>query len=819
MKRLTLLLSSLAGFVVLGMVGVVLLLQTVSASLPSIDGLRNYQPKQTTSLFDAHGHLVDQFFIERRTVIPLSSIPQHVQNAFLAAEDADFYRHSGIDYVGLVRAVLNELRYVIMGTGSRQGASTITQQVARTMLLSREQSYTRKLREMILTKRIEGSLSKADILHLYLNQIYFGNGAYGVAQAARTYYGVQVKDLTLGQAAALASIPKSPNRFNPRADLKRLQLRQRYVLRRMVESNYISHQQAAQAMQEPLRVHVPKSTYAECCPYYVESVRRWLVQTYGQQKVYEGGLSVHMAMDAAMQQKAQIALRKGLRDLDKRQGWRGVLRRFTDREHQKVWQALQQFKESTFSHTSEQFPQQAWNLQRLATQLSVKTFQEDMTTLVDEVHLRTGTLLAGWVKGFSPSKGAHVDLGSVMARLPVENMQWAINNNKQASKKNPPTFLQVGDIVLVRIQRLQPSVVVVLEQVPQVQGALVAMDPHNGHVLAMVGGYDFAVSQFNRAQQAHRQMGSSFKPFLYGLALQNKHVTPASVISDVPQVFFEEENQWKPRNHTLRFLGDITVRTCMARSVNTCSIQLLQRVGIDSLQDFTKQLQLQTEAFPFPSDLTLALGSAVTTPLRFVNAIAVFPAQGIYRPAVLVTKVQDVQGEVLWEAPKHSKRVMTPQAAFVTTQLMRETFRWRIGQQAIRGLAQRDFAGKTGTTNNYRTAWFMGFSPTLVAGVYVGADDNSSLGRGEYGVKAAFPMWGHFMRQALKETPAQNFKQPDGIVWRRIHRKTGKPISLEDMLDESDQDAVLEAFIEGTQPDEHAAPAQPLVPIDLLDED
>ncbi|MEM7402751.1 MAG: PBP1A family penicillin-binding protein [Myxococcota bacterium] len=818
MKRLVYLLSGFACFALLATAALILLLQYVSAHLPSIDSLQHYQPKQTTRLFDAKGHLVDELFTQRRTVIAFDAVPKQVRQAFLAAEDAAFYDHSGIDYMGLGRAAINELRYVISGTGSRQGASTITQQVARTMLLSRERSYTRKLREMLLTKRIENSLSKDQIFHLYLNQIYFGNGAYGVVEAARTYYGVPVQQLTLGQAAALAAIPKSPNRMNPRADLERLKLRQRYVLRRMIENGYISQQQAQQAMQEPLRVDVARPPYSECCPYYVESVRRWLLQTYGQQQTYEGGLSVYLAMDATTQRQAQLALRKGLHDLDKRQGWRGVLQRFAPEQQQQVWQALQQFKNRAFADNSNQLQQQAWDLQQLAKQFSTNKAAANIPALVKQVSLRDGALLAGWVTDFSTKKSAQVDLGSVVGKLPLKNMQWAINNNKQAANKNSPALLQPGDIVLVRIQKLKPNVVLLLEQIPQVQGSLIAMNPHSGHVKAMVGGYDFAVSQFNRAQQAYRQMGSAIKPFLYGLALQEKQVTPASVISDVPQVFFEDENQWKPRNHTRRFLGDITVRTCMARSVNTCSIQLLQRVGIAGFQDFTKQLQLQTESFPFPSDLTLALGSAVTTPLRFVTAMSVFPSQGLYRPAVLVTRVQDLQGQLLWQADNNSKRVMSPQAAFVTTQLMRQTFRHKTGRLVTRGLQQWELAGKTGTTNRYRTAWFMGFSPTLTAGVYMGVDNNSSLGEGEYGVRAALPVWGHFMQKVLKDLPPQHFHEPLGIVWQRINRKTGKPVSRNDVLDDTDDAAtVLEAFIEGTQPEQQTGPAEPLVPLDLLD--
>lgn len=822
-------------------------LRVISRDLPSIDSLQNYQPKLTSRVFDVNGHLIGRFATQRRTLIALDKVPRHVKEAFIAAEDADFYHHSGLDYIGLIRAVINELRYLTLG-GKRQGASTITQQVTRTMLLSREQTYTRKIKEMLLTRRIERALSKDQILRLYLNQIYFGHGAYGIEEAARTYYGVSTTEVTLGQAAALAAIPKSPNRLNPLADIDRLRARRAYVLERMVEQKFISSQQADQARQEPARVHVSKPQYLDSCPYYVESIRRLLVEQLGPQATYEGGLSIHAAVDAPTQQAARAALRHGLHNLDKRQGWRGPLRRMSPQEQQAAQAILRQARATLFQGNEEDatpsvIPAPArgqgqapagiqneaeagtaslrqpdmWDLREFATAFDLGQPNAALPSIRSRL-ARVDELTAGWVKSVSDTQGAEIDLGSATARLSPQDMRWARDNDKTTkSRGTTPAsrLLHVGDIVLVRVSRMEPAWAVTLEQTPVVQGAVVAVDPHTHHVRAMVGGYDFHTSQFNRAQQAWRQMGSAIKPFLYSLAIDKKLVTAASLITDAPQVFFESENQWKPRNHTLRFLGDITVRRCLTGSINTCSIQLLQKLGAEPLLELTQAVNLPSPQSPFPDDLTLALGSGETTPLRFTNAFSIFANGGLHAQPVLVTRVTDASGEEIWHPRLEKKRVLGAQAAFIVTEILRSTFRWGISKTLIKGLRHQAFAGKTGTTNDYRSAWFMGIAPGLVSGVYVGSDDNSSLGQGEYGVRAALPIWGDFARRVFKDVPPREFVEPPGIVWRRIHRKSGKPASLQDLLGDLENDTLLEAFIEGTEPQEQQQ--QELPPIELLD--
>lgn len=811
--------SIVAGIVLTCTAGVATLavgLRIISRDLPSIDSLKNYQPKLTSRVFDVNGHLIGRFATQRRTLIALDKVPRHVKEAFLAAEDADFYHHSGLDYIGLIRAVINELRYLTTG-GKRQGASTITQQVTRTMLLSREQTYTRKIKEMLLTRRIEKALTKDQILHLYLNQIYFGHGAYGIEEAARTYYGAGTTEITLGQAAALAAIPKSPNRLNPLADSDRLRARRAYVLERMVEQKFISPQQADQARQESVRVHVPKPQYLDSCPYYVESIRRLLVEQLGTQATYEGGLSIHAAVDAPTQHAARAALRHGLHNLDKRQGWRGPLRRMSPQERQAAQETLRQARVTLFQENES--AEHMWDLQEFATAFDFRQPRAALPSIRGRL-ARVGELTAGWVKSVSDIQGAEIDLGSTTARLSPQDMRWARDNDKTTKSRGttpPSQLLRAGDIVLVRVSRMKSTWTVTLEQTPVVQGAVVAVDPHTHHVRAMVGGYDFHTSQFNRAQQAWRQMGSAVKPFLYALTIDRKLVTPASLITDAPQVFFESRNQWKPRNHTLRFLGDITVRRCLTSSINTCSIQLLQKLGAEPLLELARAVNLPSPQSPFPDDLTLALGSGETTPLRFTNAFSIFANGGLYAEPVLVTRITDAQGEEIWHPCLEKKRVLGAQAAFIVTDILRGTFRWGISKTLIKGLQHQAFAGKTGTTNDYRSAWFMGIAPGLVSGVYVGSDDNSSLGQGEYGVRAALPIWGDFARQAFKDVPPREFVEPPGIVWRRIHRGSGKLASLQDLLGDMENDTLLEAFIEGTQPQPQEREQQELPPIELLD--
>ena len=819
--------SSLLWLVTLGSIFVIGLglafFQYMLHDLPRLDSIQDYRPPLVSRALDAEGNVVAEFYTEKRTLVSAKQLPKHVIYAFLAAEDANFYTHEGIDYLGIVRAILNEMKYRVIG-GQRLGGSTITQQTAKTMLLTRQRTYIRKLKEFILAKRIEDSLSKDEILNLYLNQIYFGNGAYGIEEAAQTYYGVSAKDLTLAQAASLAGIPKSPNKINPIKDPARVKTRRDYVLEQMVVHGFASEKTILKAKLEPVQVRTTRQFALNLAPYYAEEIRRILIDSFGEDQVYHGGLTIHTPINLRLQIAAQTALSQGLRTIDKRQGYRGPVFKI----NKDLLGKLNEKRKNLFENTNRSAVM--WNLSEI----------EISPDLIRVKNLRPGEITAGLVKSVSNPQSASIDLGTVTATLPMSKMTWARPFNPESYTpipKIPSQVLKVGDVVWVRIDKAGPQVEVGLEQQPLVEGALAAIEPHSHRVLAMVGGYNFFTSSFNRATQAKRQPGSSFKPFIYATAIDKQLVTAATLITDAPKVFFDNsgENQWKPRNNTRKFLGDITVHACLTQSVNTCSISLIEKAGIDAIRDLASQVGLITDKTPFPRDLTLALGTGEVIPLHHFNAFSIFPNGGQYAAPVLIEKVLSKEGSVLFEAKTQNKQVISPQGAYVMTNLLRGPMR-SFGRSTT-GLTD-PLAGKTGTTNDFRSAWFVGFSQDLVAGVYVGFDNNQSLGMGEYGAKAALPTWGNFMREALKVIPAREFVQPEDIVWKLIDPKTGLLATSNatydpnaqnpDEIDESQvttaevasatpvNKVVMEAFIKGTEPTKSTSEGAP-TPLELLD--
>ncbi len=749
-------------------------IQIILHDLPKLDQVEEYQPYQVSRMLDSSGNLVAEFGVEKRTVISIKSLPAHVRNAFLAAEDASFYEHQGIDYFGIARAVLNEIKYQLIG-GQRVGGSTITQQTAKTMLLSRQRTYTRKIKEFILAKRIEDALTKDEILNLYLNQIYFGNGAYGIEEAAQTYYSVPARELTLTQAASLASVPKSPNKINPIKDPVRTKQRRDYVLEQMSIHHMIPEAVAAKVRLEPIVTNPKVHAYLGKAPYFAEEVRRFLIAQFGEDELMKMGLTIKTPLIMPIQNSATEALKWGLRTLDKRQGYRGPL---------------------------------------------AKAGSEDASTLSDQIYaskqlLKAQTIVRGVVKQVSDSKKqAVVALGEkATGILSFDKMLWARPFNPERYTPVPKSIssvLKAGDVILVRIDKLGEVPELSLEQKPLVEGALVAIQPGTQRVVAMVGGYDFATSNFNRATQAKRQPGSSFKPFVYAAGIDAGIVTPATIIDDSPKEF----DKWKPKNDTGEFLGQVTLRTCLIKSVNMCSIDIMERTGIGSVLDLVERAGEVTEETPMPRDLTLALGSGEVIPLLHVNAYSIFPGAGQVGKPILIDKILDRKGKTLFEAELETHEVIKPQSAFVMTNMMRGLMA-STGKR-ITGLTA-PLAGKTGTTNEFRSAWFLGFSQDLVAGVYVGFDDNRSLGIKEYGARAALPIWGEFMRGVLNVIPAREFVQPEGVVWRLIDQKTGEisndtydPGAISQTQDESEtktsgelekpKPPIMEAFVEGTEP-------------------
>jgi penicillin-binding protein 1A len=845
----------------------------LARDLPTLKSLEDYSPPVTSRVYDANGNIVARFYEERRTVVPVERIPAHVKNAFIAAEDADFYQHEGVDYMAVVASVLNEVKVKLFG-GSRRGGSTITQQTAKTFLLSPEQTYSRKLKEMLLAKRIEDELTKDEILHLYLNQIYFGHGAYGVEEAARTYYGKSVTQLTLGQAAALAGVPKSPSRMNPLTDPKRLRTRRAYVLKQMVRHGLADEKDVEAAKKEPVRVHVERPEYLDSAPYYADAVKQILIERYGEELVKSGGLKVYAALDARLQRAAHDAMQEGLRAVDKRQGWRGPLVHLDPDEVKPFLEALEEERERRFppeetpaidKKTIEGAP--IWDLSGLTTkkvqaylgflsaeignppvdgdgpapgektgpekdapkkspkkdakkkpsgkkaslgdslfpQIAISSVRygpdgpsgaggEDVDVDEDRyppmrsvktTTVKVGRIVGGLVKKIdNTGKRAVIDLGPVDAVISAKGYAWARKFNptvQTAAPKKPGAVLKKGDVVLVRIEGivsdktdaagkpLKPWLDASLEQEPKVDGAFAAVDPHSHRVLALIGGY------------AKRQPGSSFKPFIYAKGIETKTFTPVGfldgqgsrLITDAPKVFFDRwtGKKWAPKNSGGRFRGDITTRTCLTYSVNTCSLTILEKVGVEGVHELAKKVQLLTDDTPFPKNLTLALGTGEVTPLSVVNAYTVFPGGGMYAPPVLIEKVKRPDGKVLEETTVEPVQVLSPQTAFVMSDMMKSVV--ETGTATRAKALGRPVAGKTGTTNRARSVWFLGFTPDIVAGAYVGFDNNDPLGPREYGGKAALPIWLSFMQEAVKELPERDFEMPDGVVRSAIDARTG----------------------------------------------
>lgn len=822
MKRL------LVALVVVGALSLgafVAMVQIFSRDLPKLDSLQDYNPPVTSEVFDRKGKRVARFYDERRTVVPIEKIPKHVRDAFIAAEDADFYDHGGIDYPAVAAVLLNEVKIKLLGGGRRRGGSTITQQTAKTFLLSPEQTYRRKAREMLLAKKIEEKISKEDILYLYLNQIYFGHGAYGIEEAAQTYYGVSVDKLTVGQAAVLASVPKAPNRINPFTDPARVRERRAYVLKQMLEHKMIDDARMQKALKEPVRVHHDANAFLGVGPYYAEEVRRQLVEKYGADVVNKGGLKVYTAMDAAMQEIATDAVQEGLREVDKRQGYRGPLVRLDPDEARDFVAALDEERKRRFP--AEETPELAndktlagrpiWTLARLDKDTLVKNAEAALRK-VRTKKLKEGLIVGGLVTEVSDvKKKVVVDLGTVTGSLHMADMNWARPWNPERQTKAPRKPSQIfkeGDVVLVRVESLvtgkkdkegnplKPWVELKLEQDPKVEGAFVAIDPHNHRVRALVGGYRFSRSSFNRATQAKRQPGSAFKPFIYGRAIASKQFTPlgfhddeaqvSRFITDAPKNIFDRwtGKPWRPKNAGNRYRGDISMRTCLTHSVNTCSVTLLEKIGVEDVVAFTQSMGMLEGLPKTRQNLTLALGTAEVHPLNLINGYTIFPGEGMWAPPVLVEKVKTKTGEVLplpnacpEDTPdcNSPKEVMSKEAAYVMAEMMTSVVEDGTGKRA-KALG-RPVAGKTGTTNKARTVWFVGYTPSLVAGAYVGFDDNKPLGHREYGGKAALPIWLKFMEEATRGQEKLSFQKPDGVVKVAIDRRTGLVANEETVTD------------------------------------
>jgi len=728
----------------------------LSDGLPKITSLTDYRPSIITTVYSDDNRKIAEFYKERRIVVPLEQIPLQLQQAFIAAEDARFYKHRGIDIFSIIRAFVKNLE---AGT-IVQGGSTITQQVTKSFLLTPERSYERKIKEAILAYRIDKVFSKEEVLYLYLNQIYLGHGAYGVQAAAENYFGKSVNELTLAECAILAGLPQAPSRYSPFRFPERAKQRQIYVLNRMLQEGYITNSEVTESIDEEMDIKPRRNWYIEKVPIYTEHVRRYVEKKYGRDALYTQGLKIYAAVNIEMQKAARQAIEKGLRELDRRHGYRGPERHLAPEE--------------------------------------IEPFNEEMRTTLNETPLTEGSSASGVVININEKQGtAIVQLGDERGVLSLQEMKWA--RIKKISEA-----IKTGDVLLVTVQQKQKNGNMwnlSLDQVPDAQSALLCIEAETGLVKVMVGGRDFRESQFNRATQSRLQPGSAFKPIIYSAAL-DKGFTPATEIIDSPIVFEDETNDftWKPKNYGKKFYGPTLFRKALAKSRNVVTIKILQDIGIGYTLDYAKKLGIESE---LSNDLSIALGSSGVSLLELVNAYAVFANQGYLVEPAFITKIEDRYGNILEEMNPSREKVIDKNTAYLMTNLLESVVQEGTGHRAK--ALNRPVAGKTGTTNDLQDAWFVGYTPRYISGVWVGYDNGQTLGRGETGSRTASPIWLEFMNKILKGTPVREFQVPEGVVFAKIDAETGLLA-----IPESNK-TIFECFKEGTVPTEYSKPPDVIV--------
>ncbi len=724
-----------SGVVVVAAAGAaaVLVYRELTETLPPLDRVVNYRAPMTTQIFARDGTLVGEFFDEKRYVVPLDRIPMLVRNAFIAAEDDQFYQHRGVDPAGIARAILHNMSKA-QGV---QGGSTITQQVVKQILLTPRKSYERKLKEILLAIRLENTLTKDEILYLYLNHIYLGAGAYGVAAAAEVYFGKSVDQLSLAEAALLAGLPQAPSRYSPFRHWPRAKARQRYVLERMAAVGFITPAEAVLASNEPIALRPRQGNFLHA-PYYVEHVRRMLERRYGGQSVYQMGLRVYTALDLRLQALAEEALRNGIAALEERQRYSPAVRSLTAKEQEHF------LAEQTATLGGQALEPNKW-------------YEAVVVSTRNGIRVRVGPFSGTLDTSLGPR-------------------------------------LRVGDVVRVRLRTMpgdnkgELAHDFMIDADSLVQGAGVVMDPTTGDVLALVGGTNFHASQFNRATQARRQPGSAFKPFVYAAAFDERF-TPASIIVDAPIAFPDNNGVWAPQNYENRFFGPTTLREALTFSRNVPTVKLAHQIGLKRLLPFVRSLGIRS---PLPANLSIALGAAEVTPLELVAAYSVFANQGVLVEPRFILRLSDQSGQTLEETEPKLRPVLSPETAYIVTDVLQDVIERGTGQRA-KGLG-RPAAGKTGTTNDMNDAWFVGYTPQLLAGFWVGFDSKRSLGRGETGGRVAAPIWLAFMREALAGAPVVDFPVPGGIRFVAIDPSTGQRVAP------TTPGAVLECFRAGTEP-------------------
>ncbi len=848
-------------FIVLCFAGVYLAYVSVKKSLPEVIKLEDYKPLLVSQVYDRNGKKAGEFFRERRVLIPYKEIPDHVVKAFLAAEDDQFFQHKGINPQALFRAAMANMR----AGRNVQGGSTITQQVAKTLLLTNEKTFGRKIRDILLALQMEENLSKEDILYLYLNQIYFGQSAYGIEMASQSYFRKPAKKLTVPEAAILAGLPKAPSDFSPTRNPVRAKERQIYVLNRMAANKFITDDQAAEFIKTPLKVYLPEE-YDQKAPFYMETIRQLLVQQLGEDVILNQGVKIIAGLDLDNQKAANQSVKNGLKELDKRQGFRGAEKNLSD-DKERTEFLLKQKKKLISDSNPERtiLPDGSFAEVEIVSKKGKISEIKNRKEIGLPSYLELTQTYKGVVREINDDAGyVIVDLPDAEGVIDFETMTWARKVNFDVKPENgrikkPSAAVKIGDVIDVKLiseklawsKTKSKKIIPVnfdsgkylgleLDQEPVVEGSLLSIDQETQDVLAMVGGYSFGRNEYNRALQAARQTGSSFKAIVYAAALE-KNYNPSTKIIDAPVVYkqtgTDEEGQgedkvWKPSNHGREYSGEITMRNALVRSLNIPSVKIMEDIGVDYATEFAHRLGIFSKLNP---DFTLVLGSSSLTLYEMTKVFSEFGRLGKRTRPIIVKKVMDRNGKVLLEnlslearflnetqdidqkfeerrkaylakteteensEPSHlffndPEQLIRPETAYVITDMLRGTITDPNGTGGRAAQLGRDTAGKTGTTNGYVDGWFIGYTPNVATGVWVGFDKEKTIGKGEVGGKAALPIWLEFMKSAHEKLPVMNFTVPAGVKIIKVDVDSGK------LANSRSTKTINQAYIDGTEP-------------------
>ena len=738
------------GFFLAGIISILAILWTFSNNIPDYKFLKKYKPPVSSKVYSGDGDLVADFSKEKRIFIPYSSIPKNVINSFLSAEDKNFFSHPGVDAKGVLRAVKNNLLN-IMTSKRLEGASTITQQVAKNFLLTNEVSINRKIKEAILAFRIERALSKERILELYLNQIYLGSGAYGVAAASLEYFDKSIKDLDYSEAALLAALPKAPSKYNPYRNIELAKFRRDLVLNNLLDNNFIDTEKFKKLKETKIKLKKKEKIFLEDSQYYIEDVRKNIIDMLSYEKVYKQGFNINTPINLELQKFATISLRDGLISYDRRKGWRGPI---INKKNKKNWH-----------HGLDNYELEKSINWKLAIVRKINKFSVAIETKDKENGV-----------------------------IDYNDISW--------TKKEFNELFKIGDVIYVKAKNDNKYS---LKQIPKINGGIVVLDPYTGRVLALSGGFSFKKSEFNRASQALRQPGSAFKPFIYALALENNY-TPSSLVLDAPLVLEQGSDLklWKPENYGKKFYGPSTLRVGLEKSRNLMTVRVAQNLGVKKIIDFSKNLGI----YENPDELlSISLGSKETTLLKLTSAYSAFVNGGKLIQPIIIDRIQDSEGNTVLNNEKRTcvdckklsftsdkfptikynyKQIFSPETAYQMTSLLEGVIKRGTGKKLKK--LKLNLAGKTGTTNENTDAWFIGYTSNLVIGVYVGMDNPEPLGKFETGSKAALPIFENFVKKAIKKSDARPFKVADGITMMIVDSTTGQKAKF------SSRDPIMEAY-------------------------